>query len=1513
MPCRLWLGVAASLIVIVAGSAAAEQSVKITAINGTAVPQDEVYADGDVLSVSWQAVDTDCNKGAWTVQLYVDGVAQNGAGSGFGGTFQLANLPDCRHVVELRYSMYLARVPRCMTPGNWTSSAPAAFWSTPYASCTTCADCDKNTVGKPVDVATGRMFHSWTDLRVRGPLPIVFTRRYDSQSTYDGPLGYGWQHSYSMRLLPAGNNRIVFIDDQGRRIFFNRLATGGWDASRIDHLVLSELGTPAWRITTKERTAYDFDSGGTLRRIADRNGNELTFSYTGSDLTAIADSFGRIVSLTYLSGKLQTLVAGDRTIRYALTNDNLSRVDLADGSHVTYEYGDPNHPHDLTAARDGLEHIIESHTYEVGPTNRVLHTESDGGVDAYTLSYDSPTQTTVTNGRGFATVYNVDSFSGLVAASAGPDCAACGSGGTHVSLTYDRWHNLLEKTDGRGYRTSMTYDGNGNMLSRTEAVGTPRERKAVYTYDPTFNFVWTITVPSVGSCGSAKIVTYTHDHGNGDLTSEQVTGCAGGDTFSATTTYTYDSHGQVATIDGPRTDVADVTTTSYYADDDPDLTLRGRRHIVTDALGHAAATLRYDLFGNPLAMLDVNQAETDYTCDGADRRTVTVARGRVPENDAITITHYDAAGRADWIRRPTCVDAGVEVCPASASFVYDNANRLTMITNAAQEKIVYTLDSEGNRIREEFRDVADAVQRYTNFAFDQYNRLQYVYYTNTVPPAPGSVYSSYQYDDNGNRVSDTDPAGHTISYAFDEIGRLATTSSAIGGQVAVTTYAYDVQDNVVSVKDPNALTTTYENHDMGWRLVATSPDSGITTNTFDVAGNVKTSRDAKGNTTTRVYDALSRIVAVTYSDPTLNLTYSYDSPSAAYGVGRRTEVSDAVGTSTFTYTSRGMLAEETRVIDGAAYVTAYAYDKDDNRIRVSPPSPNRLAYQGETDYTFDFSDRATTVRTAVDGALKNVVTGLQYKPFGPPASMTFGNGLADLRSYDSRYQIQRWTVDGTLDYAHVFDNDGNLTHRIDNRNGGLSRTFGYDEAHRLVAASGPWGSGANCADGKTYGYDLNGNRLCKGEGAEVDYAYQAGSNRLLATNGGEVRVLSYDADGNITGDGQHTYEFGASGRLMSVDSGRTAVYAYDAEGRRASKMSNGVRTLYFYDPSGWLLTEMAGCSGKDYLYLGAAPVARLDWSIAEVDAGDVLRLGQVGGNVHLDWSVYPAGSHLYAIRRKRVVDGGDKSFSGSVVAGSVADPVRVFDDPVLGDGETYAYSVVAQVGSATPVFYHTDQLGTPIVVTNALGAVVWQAEYRPFGDVFSLPQPAGENGLRFPGQIADAETSFYQNWFRDYSPQSGRYLEPDPLGLLAGRNVFVYVSNNPTGQTDRTGLAEGMIYVCCAAAQFTGNARGWKHCYIQVGRKRYELQPRETAIESTGIPQVVELPVDPDADCAGTRGCNLKQCVADAHRRYPSGGRYNAWNGPNSNTYAATIARECHLNKPGSANQGEARGWDYNR
>jgi len=95
-------------------------------------------------------------------------------------------------------------------------------------------------------------------------------------------------------------------------------------------------------------------------------------------------------------------------------------------------------------------------------------------------------------------------------------------------------------------------------------------------------------------------------------------------------------------------------------------------------------------------------------------------------------------------------------------------------------------------------------------------------------------------------------------------------------------------------------------------------------------------------------------------------------------------------------------------------------------------------------------------------------------------------------------------------------------------------------------------------------------------------------------------------------------------------------------------------------------------------------------------------------------------------------------------------------------------------------------LSVPQRITNTTQQTVWAADYQPFGQA-TLTTALISNPLRFPGQYYDEETGLHYNYFRDYDPGTGRYMQSDPIGLGGGLNTYGYVGGNPVGFTDPTG------------------------------------------------------------------------------------------------------------------------------
>jgi RHS repeat-associated protein len=145
-------------------------------------------------------------------------------------------------------------------------------------------------------------------------------------------------------------------------------------------------------------------------------------------------------------------------------------------------------------------------------------------------------------------------------------------------------------------------------------------------------------------------------------------------------------------------------------------------------------------------------------------------------------------------------------------------------------------------------------------------------------------------------------------------------------------------------------------------------------------------------------------------------------------------------------------------------------------------------------------------------------------------------------------------------------------------------------------------------------------------------------------------------------------------------------------------------------------------------------------------------------------------------------------------------PIRYDGEPPIFEPEGIK---VASIGSLTGIlsqavvantpppkvyYYLNDQLGRPLLMVDENNMVVWEAKYTPFGEAVVHPHSTVENNFRLPGQYYDEETGLHYNYHRYCDPRTGRYLTPDPIGLVGGINLFAYTDNNPVNQIDPFGL-----------------------------------------------------------------------------------------------------------------------------
>jgi RHS repeat-associated protein len=186
-----------------------------------------------------------------------------------------------------------------------------------------------------------------------------------------------------------------------------------------------------------------------------------------------------------------------------------------------------------------------------------------------------------------------------------------------------------------------------------------------------------------------------------------------------------------------------------------------------------------------------------------------------------------------------------------------------------------------------------------------------------------------------------------------------------------------------------------------------------------------------------------------------------------------------------------------------------------------------------------------------------------------------------------------------------------------------TQSFSYDDLGRLVSAAS-WGISQ-----RNYVYDRWGNRTAMsdsimGVSQSISLQQQPGapagvpSNRITSlTNNGVTSNYVYDASGNLTNDGGHSYQYDGENRIATLDGG-VVTSSYDSVNRRVKKVTAAGTTYYLWEGDKVIAeySTVAGptAGGLKY-YLNDKLSARLTTdSVGGVLGGqDHLPFGEEGG------------------------------------------------------------------------------------------------------------------------------------------------------------------------------------------------------------------------------------------------------------------------------------------------------------
>ncbi len=531
-----------------------------------------------------------------------------------------------------------------------------------------------------------------------------------------------------------------------------------------------------------------FDSTGRLVETTAIGGPTLTFQYQpdGKPLAIIDQSGRQIVFTYYPDGLLQSAQTPDGVVSYSysaienfstpIEGKNLLSAARPDGTAVNYIYGEAaliaGTGSDVTIGRNLLTGRVDEKGVRIG-TYKYLYafdsdtqtvvpkatsTEGAGGVNKYTFDrQQSYGYTDVTDPRGAVSrntsqrVTTATQFQDLVGIVGVSQPAGSGYAAGARAITYDpEAGNLQSRDNFAGTRSCYTYEATRNLenvrveglppgqscdlVTPSAAALPPGSVKTSIQWHPDWWLQTKVAAP--GKLTTSVYNGQPDPFAGGAMAScapsnallsdgkplavlckqvEQATTDAEGRLgFSAAIdasiaarvrSSTYDSAGRLLTTTDPR---GKVTTFTYFIDNTVDHR-QGDLATVRNAANHTTTYTRYDSAGRVLQSSDLNGVASIYAFDQRGRlKTVSVA-------GETTTYGYDLAGNNTSITLPDGTTVTSE---------FDDAHRLTKVTDAAGNSVTYTLDNAGNRISETWNDGGGGLARSIARVYDALNRLQ---------------------------------------------------------------------------------------------------------------------------------------------------------------------------------------------------------------------------------------------------------------------------------------------------------------------------------------------------------------------------------------------------------------------------------------------------------------------------------------------------------------------------------------------------------------------------------------------------------------------------------------------------------------------------------------------------------------------------------------------------------------------------------------------------------------------
>lgn len=869
---------------------------------------------------------------------------------------------------------------------------------------------------------------------------------------------------------------------------------------------------------------------------------------------------------------------------------------------------------------------------------------------------------------------------------------------------------------------------------------------------------------------------------------------------------------------------------------------------VTDGTGRSIS-YDYDLDGNLVGFTDSESNETVFGYD-LPGRLIQIFMPANPSSPIVT-NEYDSLDRVktqtdannnEW----SYFFAGartVETDPlGNSKTIYFNADGMPVREiDALNHETVNEYDGL-NRLIRQVRPEGDFV----SWSYDHNSNVL----TETITPKPGSGLSARSFVNTydalwGKLETHTDFNGNTTTYSYDAVtGRLLSVErEQVGAIIPTVTHTYNSRGQILTTTDEVGKVNKYTYDPVFESILSAVEDFDVgltrlnltTAFDYDDVGNIVSVTDPNGNETTFAYDLERRKTQIVSAAPFgFTTNFVYDENGNLSELRRSTgDLTEPWKIDSWTYSVSDKVLTRT---DSSGKVWTRTYDARERLASHTDPEMRQVQYEydelSRIDRIIDSSSTVADSRSYTNNGLlasqedgRGKVTSWTYDGFDRPIRITYADSTyEEISSYDDNSNILRQTTRGGDDVVMTYDE---LNRPVSKQPDGESAIiFEFDAASKLVSASRPLVSGDPSTGIFERVYDTAGRCITERypDGKEVNFE--------LDNVGSVIKIIH--PDGYYI---QQTFDelHRLSNIKLNGSSVKAVEFTYDQLSRRTTlAFNNGTSVNYVYDsPSRDDLTDIVHNFVGASVSLGYGYNDNHEIVSKTVSDNAFMWHPATGGTttygVANDVNAYPTvGGATFAYDNNGcLTNDGIWSFAYSVESQLISanktgtsvlfkyDPFnrQVQKDATVGGVSTvtnYVYSGLSriadydvitgsllrryvfgpiidepllEISSAGSVsYYHADHQNSVIAVSDVVGALASSNNYGPFGETLASGVEYGFTGQRF-----DPETGLYYFKNRYYSPDVGRFIQPDPVGR-DGLNRYAYVGNSPSNFVDPLGL-----------------------------------------------------------------------------------------------------------------------------